>query len=77
MRAWRIELIAADGGPVGWDRALLRFAAAWLSLAPAGLGLWWSAIDPERRCWHDRLAGTRLVRTRPKASASAPGPAQS
>lgn len=72
MRAWRIRLVARDGGTVTWGRALRRFAAAWLSILPMGLGLWWSLFDAERRCWHDRLAGTRVIRVRPAdASASA------
>ena len=64
MRAWRIRVVAADGGPVTWPRALLRFAAAWLSLLPAGLGFWWSLFDAENRCWHDLIARTRVIRVR-------------
>lgn len=33
MRPWRIRLTAADGGPVGTGRALLRFAVAATPLA--------------------------------------------
>jgi uncharacterized RDD family membrane protein YckC len=63
MRAWRIRLVAQDGGPVGWRRAALRFVAAPLALAPLGLGFWWAWLDRDRRCWHDRLSGTAVVRT--------------
>jgi uncharacterized RDD family membrane protein YckC len=45
-----LRVVGATGGPVGWRRALLRFAAGLATLAPAaiaaiwgGLGLWW--------CW--------------------------
>lgn len=61
MRAWRLRLIAADGGPVGLGRATLRFLAAILSWIPAGLGFLWQLVDRERRSWHDRLSGTRLI----------------
>jgi uncharacterized RDD family membrane protein YckC len=61
MRAWRIRLVRDDGGPVSLRVATARLAAAWLSLLPAGAGYWWSLIDRERRCWHDRLTGTRVV----------------
>lgn len=61
MRAWRLRLVTRDGGPVGYRQALRRLAAACLALAPAGLGLWWMLIDPQRRAWHDRLSGTRLI----------------
>lgn len=61
LRAWRLRVESADGGPVDARQALLRFAAALLALAPAGLGLLWLLVDPERRAWHDRLSGTRVV----------------
>jgi uncharacterized RDD family membrane protein YckC len=72
MRAWRIRVIAADGGTVNWRRATLRFFAGWAAALPAGFGFWWALLDPQRRCWHDRLSGTRVVRVRPRAGSSAP-----
>jgi len=62
MRAWRIRVVALDGRTLSWPRAALRFAASWLALLPAGLGYWWALFDPERRCWHDRLSATRVIR---------------
>lgn len=61
MLAFRLRLVAADGGPVGWRAALVREGGALLSALPAGLGFWWVLVDPERRSWHDRLSGTRVV----------------
>ena len=61
MRAWRCRLVTAYGGPVGWGRTVARFAAALVSWAPLGLGFWWALADSERRCWHDRWTGTRIV----------------
>jgi uncharacterized RDD family membrane protein YckC len=63
MRAWRIEIQGADGGKLSWGTAIGRFWLAWLSALPAGLGFWWSWIDKDGLCWHDRLSDTRLVRT--------------
>ncbi len=66
MRAWRLELVAPGAGRIGWRRASLRFAAAWLSALPAGLGFVWSLVDRGGLGWHDRLSRTRLVgRPRP------------
>jgi uncharacterized RDD family membrane protein YckC len=62
MRAWRIRVVALDGRAPSWPRAALRFVASWLALAPAGLGYWWALLDGERRCWHDLLSGTRVIR---------------
>jgi uncharacterized RDD family membrane protein YckC len=61
MRAWKLRVVAADGRAPGWDRALLRFAAALLSWAALGMGFLWVLVDRERLAWHDRLSGTRLV----------------
>ena len=50
------------GGALGASRAALRLVGAVLSAVPLGagfLGLW---TDTERRGWHDRLAGTKVVR---------------
>ncbi len=63
MRAWRLRLTRADGGPITWRIAALRFGSALLALAPLGLGLWWALFDKDKRAWHDRLSGTRLMVT--------------
>lgn len=63
MRAWRLRLINTDGSDVTLRTALLRYAYAWVSLLPAGLGFWWALIARDTRTWHDRWSGTRLVET--------------
>lgn len=62
MRPWRLRVTGTDGGPVAPSAAAIRLAAALLSWIPAGLGFWWSLVDGDRRTWHDRLSGTRLIR---------------
>lgn len=62
MRAWRIRIVARDGGLPGWSRCAARFLAAALSAAPAGAGFLWSLFDRRKRAWHDRLSGTFLYR---------------
>jgi len=63
MRAWRVRIENVTGGRPGWRRCLARFGAAWLSVAALGIGFAWSLFDAEKRCWHDRLSGTRLYRS--------------
>ena len=63
MRAWRIRVVGPDGRDLSWPRAAQRFAASWLALLPLGLGYWWALLDSERRCWHDRLSATRVIRS--------------
>lgn len=62
MRAWRLRVVRDDGSPVDVPRALLRFAVALVSLVALGAGFWWALLDARRRCWHDRVAGTYMLR---------------
>jgi uncharacterized RDD family membrane protein YckC len=61
MRAWKIRLRAADGGPVRWRQAALRAVFAAVSLGLFGLGYAWILFDPRKRAWHDLASGTRVV----------------
>ena len=61
MQSWRLQLQTMDGGKAGLAAASLRFAAALLSWAPAGLGFVWQLWDRDKLAWHDRLSKTRLV----------------
>ncbi|HEX2009796.1 MAG TPA: hypothetical protein VJN44_02550, partial [Roseateles sp.] len=45
--------------------------AYFASALPLGLGFAWAALDEERRGWHDRLAGTRVVRRQRRDGSSA------
>jgi uncharacterized RDD family membrane protein YckC len=61
MASWRLRIERDDGAALGWLDTALRLAAAVLSWLPFGLGYLWIAIDPQRRAWHDRLSGTRIL----------------
>lgn len=62
MRAWKLKLVRADGARVDLRTAALRFLLALLSLALLGGGYWYACFDAERRTFHDRLCGTRVLR---------------
>jgi uncharacterized RDD family membrane protein YckC len=62
MRPWRVKVVAADGSKPSRKALILRFAVGHLSLLLCGLGFWWAWIDREKRTWHDRASGTRVVR---------------
>ncbi len=67
QKTWRIRVETADGSPMSWGRASLRF---WLALAGTALFgatyVWW-IFDRDDQFLHDRLAGTRQV-VLPKAN---------
>jgi uncharacterized RDD family membrane protein YckC len=61
MQSWRLQLETMDGERASLGAATIRFFAALLSWAPAGLGFLWSLWDKDRLAWHDRISKTRLV----------------
>lgn len=66
MLAWKIKVIDASGEPLRWPKALWRYFIAIPSITLGGLGLFWCLIDKDRQSLHDRLAGTKMVKTVPK-----------
>jgi uncharacterized RDD family membrane protein YckC len=63
MKTWHIRLTSAEGGPLSTPLCILRFALALVGLLCAGLGFLWAMVDRDRQFLHDRIAGTRLIRT--------------
>ena len=61
MKAWRLRLVQANGSPVSYPMALLRFIYACISALPAGLGFLWILWDRDQLSWHDRWTGTTIV----------------
>jgi uncharacterized RDD family membrane protein YckC len=61
MQSWGLQLETQDGGRPKWATNSVRFFAAILSWAPAGLGFLWQLWDKDRLTWHDRISGTHLV----------------
>ena len=52
----------SDGREIDWETAIVRALGCFLSLAVAGLGFIWIAFDGNRQAWHDKIAGTVVVR---------------
>lgn len=57
----RIKIVTKDGAPLTFRRSVGRYFARILSALPAGLGLLWVIWDSEKRGWHDRMAGTKVI----------------
>jgi len=56
------RVVDRRGGALGFGRAALRLAATLVAALPLGAGFIGIWTDPERRGWHDRIAGTRVIR---------------
>jgi uncharacterized RDD family membrane protein YckC len=51
-----------DGGRPGIRRGLARTVGQALSAIPLWLGFWWALWDAKEQTWHDKMAGTLVVR---------------
>lgn len=63
-----LQVVRVDGRPIDWPTAIVRALGCFLSLAVVGLGFIWIAIDPDHQGWHDKIAGTAVVRAPKGAS---------
>jgi uncharacterized RDD family membrane protein YckC len=57
-----LQVVRLDGRPVDWGTSIVRALSCFLSLVVLGLGFIWIAIDRDRQAWHDKIAGTVVVR---------------
>lgn len=57
-----LKVVRLDDRPLDWATACVRALSCFLSLVVAGLGFIWIAIDDEKQSWHDKIAGTVVVR---------------
>jgi uncharacterized RDD family membrane protein YckC len=63
-----LKVVRRDGGEINWDTAIVRALSCFLSLIVAGLGFLWIVFDEEGQAWHDKIAGTLVVRlTKPES----------
>ena len=58
----QLRVVRVGGGPITFADALVRGLASILSLAVLGIGALWILKDPERQAWHDKIAGTYVVK---------------
>lgn len=63
-----LQVVRLDGRPIDWPTAIVRALSCFLSFAVVGLGFLWIAIDAEKQSWHDKIAGTVVVRAPKGAS---------
>ena len=58
----QLRVIRVDGAPLSLADALVRGLSSIFSLAVLGIGCLWILRDPERQAWHDKIAGTYVVK---------------
>ncbi|MBI2512390.1 MAG: RDD family protein [Opitutae bacterium] len=57
-----LKVVRLDDREIDWGVAIVRALSAFLSFFCAGLGFIWVAFDDEKQSWHDKIAGTTIVR---------------
>jgi uncharacterized RDD family membrane protein YckC len=57
-----LKVVRLDDRPLDWTAAVVRALSCFLSLFVVGLGFLWVAFDDEKQSWHDKIAGTAVVK---------------
>jgi uncharacterized RDD family membrane protein YckC len=59
---FHLQVVRVDGRPINWETAIVRALSCFLSMVVVGLGFFWIAFDSGKQGWHDKIAGTAVVR---------------
>jgi uncharacterized RDD family membrane protein YckC len=57
-----LKVVRVDNREIDWATAIVRALSCFLSMIVVGLGFIWIAIDDDKQSWHDKIAGTAVVR---------------
>ena len=61
----------ASGATPTTKQWLIRYLGYYVATIPLGLGILWVAHDPRKQGWHDKMAGTVVVRALPAVEVAA------
>jgi uncharacterized RDD family membrane protein YckC len=59
---------AETGNTLTLGQSIGRYLGYFVSIIPFGLGLIWVAFDPRKQGWHDKLAGTVVIRAKTQSA---------
>ena len=63
-----LKIVRTDGQPINFAVALVRLLGGFFSAAAFGLGFFWAGWSRDKQSWHDKIAGTIVVKSsRPTA----------
>jgi uncharacterized RDD family membrane protein YckC len=62
MKVLNLRVVRTDGASLDFVQGLIRYVGIIISSIPLGLGLLWVAWDPNKQGWHDKMAGTYVVK---------------
>ena len=61
-RALNIRVVKTDGSYLDLVGAFLRYVGFVISIACLFIGVIWAAFDGQKQGWHDKIAGTYVVK---------------
>ena len=61
-RVLGIKIVTLDGSPLTYSKAIMRFFGYCLCDALLGIGYLWVIFDKNKQGWHDKIAGTIVVK---------------
>jgi len=59
-----LKIVDAEGKSITWQKAAIRYIGFIISGAVICLGFIWAAFDAKKQGWHDKLAGTFVVKAK-------------
>ncbi|OFZ17238.1 MAG: hypothetical protein A2X86_01955 [Bdellovibrionales bacterium GWA2_49_15] len=63
-RIMGLRIVAADLTPASFGQCIGRYFASWLSSMILGLGYFWVGFTDKKQGWHDKIAGTCVVKAK-------------
>jgi uncharacterized RDD family membrane protein YckC len=57
-----LRVIRTDGSDLTIVQALIRYVGLFISFIVIFIGVIWVAFDPNKQGWHDKIAGTYVVK---------------
>ena len=64
MRVLDLKVVRTDGSALTLTQALIRYVGLFVSFLVLAIGVIWVAFDPNKQGWHDKIAGTYVVRAK-------------
>ena len=63
MRVLNLKVVRTDGSALTITQGLIRYLGLFVSFICLAIGVIWVAFDADKQGWHDKIAGTYVVRT--------------
>ena len=63
MRVLNLKVIRTDGSALTMTQGVIRYLGLFLSFICLLIGVIWVAFDADKQGWHDKIAGTYVIRT--------------